>query len=133
MTRVVLDTNVLVSALLSNGAPAAVVDLVTERRIILFYNDNIIAEYWDVLQRAKFDIRSQRVTRLINAIVKNGISAENALTSAIPMPDEDDRKFYDVAKASSAFLITGNLKHFPKEPFIVNPSSFLKLYYLNEQ
>jgi len=42
----------------------------------------------------------------------------------------DDRKFYDVAKASHACLITGNIRHFPKEPFILTPAGFLKEYLL---
>jgi predicted nucleic acid-binding protein len=43
------------------------------------------------------------------------------------MPDEEDRKFYNVAKSSGAFLITGNIKHFPPESFIVTPADFLKV------
>ena len=132
MVKVVIDTNVLVSALLSNGPPAAVADLAAEGRIILFYNDDIIGEYWDVLWRKKFGFHSLQVTRLIDSIVKTGIAVTDTLPSVIPVTDEDDRKFYDVAKASSAFLITGNLKHFPPEPFIVNPSDFLKLYHFIE-
>ena len=45
-----------------------------------------------------------------------------------PMSDEDDRIFYDIAKASHAILLTGNIKHFPLEPFIVSPADFLKEY-----
>lgn len=132
MTKVVLDTNVLVSALLSNGPPAVITDLVAEGKLTLFYNDEIIGEYWDVLRRKKFKFRSSQVSRLIDTIVKAGIAVMDTLLSVIPMPDENDRKFYDVAKVSSAFLITGNLKHFPQEPFIVNSSDFLKLYLLND-
>ena len=132
MIKVVLDTNVLVSALLTNGPPAAIVDLAAEGRIILFYNDDIIEEYWDVLRRTKFNFHTLQVTRLIDAIVKTGIAVTDSLPSDIPMTDEDDRKFYDVAKASSAFLISGNIKHFPQEPFIVNPSDFIKFYHVNK-
>jgi predicted nucleic acid-binding protein len=46
----------------------------------------------------------------------------------MPMKDEDDRKFYDVAKAALAFLITGNIRHFLPEPFIVTPVDFLRRY-----
>jgi hypothetical protein len=44
------------------------------------------------------------------------------------MPDETDRKFYDVASACGALLITGNLKHYPSEPFIISPAGFLAGY-----
>ena len=46
--------------------------------------------------------------------------------SASPMPDEDDRVFYDTAKTAGAYLITGNSKHYPSEPFILTPSVFLE-------
>jgi hypothetical protein len=41
------------------------------------------------------------------------------------MPDESDRVFYDVAKTAGAYLITGNTKHFPQEPFILTPAEFV--------
>jgi len=43
------------------------------------------------------------------------------------LPDESDRIFYDTAKESGSILISGNLKHFPKEPFIMPPVDFLKM------
>ena len=42
--------------------------------------------------------------------------------------DAADRVFYDVAKASEAELITGNIKHYPKEPFIISPAAFMSSY-----
>ena len=128
MNRVVLDTNVLVSSLLANGPPATIVDLVTEGKLIPFYNDLIISEYWYVLQRPKFTFHPTQVSRLVGDIMRIGIAVETNVPSVTPMPDEDDRKFYDVAKSSDAFLITGNIKHFPLEPFIVTPADFLKMY-----
>ena len=53
--------------------------------------------------------------------------SERKQLNITPMPDEDDRKFYDVAKSSGAFLITGNIKHFPSESFIVTPADFLRI------
>jgi hypothetical protein len=43
------------------------------------------------------------------------------------MPDEDDRVFYDTAKTAGAYLIPGNTKHFPQEPFILTPAQFLAM------
>jgi hypothetical protein len=43
------------------------------------------------------------------------------------MIDEDDRVFYDTAKFAGAYLITGNIKHYPAEPFIITPAVFLEL------
>jgi len=128
VNKVVIDTNILVSALLSNGPPAVIMDFIADGILIPFYNDFIIAEYWEVLQRSKFCFHSSRVNRLINSIIKAGLIFEADKPSAMPLPDEDDRIFYDTAKASSSFLITGNKKHFPKETFILSPADFLKQY-----
>ena len=125
--KVVLDTNVLVSSLLANGPPAAIMDLVTESKLTPFYDDFIISEYWRVLQRPKFKFHPSRVSRLIGDIVRIGIAVEANVPDAAPMSDEEDRKFYDVAKSSGAFLITGNIKHFPSESFIVTPADFLRI------
>ena len=43
------------------------------------------------------------------------------------MRDESDRIFYDTAKESKSILISGNLKHFPNEEFIMLPADFLEL------
>jgi putative PIN family toxin of toxin-antitoxin system len=128
MNRVVLDTNVLVSSLLANGPPASIVDLVSEGKLTPFYNDHIISEYWYVLQRPKFKFHPTQISRLIGDIMRIGVAVEAHITNVTPMPDEEDRKFYDVAKSSDAFLITGNIKHFPLEPLIVTPADFLKMY-----
>jgi len=48
-----------------------------------------------------------------------------AKRSTMEMPDESDRKFYDLHKAAGAILITGNIKHFPKEDSIMKPADFL--------
>ena len=128
MIKVVLDTNVLVSSLLSSGSPAAIVDFIAEGKIIPVYNDLILQEYWDVLSRKKFDFHSSQVTRLINDIVRTGIAVESETYGNFKMTDEDDRKFYEAAKKAPAYLVTGNVKHFPSEPFIVTPAHFLTIH-----
>ena len=128
MNKVVLDTNVLVSALLTNGHPAGIVDLIAEGKLRPFYSAPIMNEYLSVLRRSKFDFSPLQISRLIDDIVRAGIAVEVNKPSVFAMTDEDDRKFYDVAKASGAFLITGNKKHFPQKSFIVNPAGFMKLY-----
>ena len=125
MLKAVLDTNVLVSSLLASGPPAAVIDLIADGKVIPFYNDLILMEYWDVLTRKKFNFSSLHVTRLINDIARAGIAIESEQPSNITMIDNDDRIFLDTAKKALAYLITGNIKHFPKESFIVTPAKFL--------
>ena len=126
--KVVLDTNVLVSALLAGGPPAAIADLIANGRLRPFYNDAIIGEYWNVLHRRKFGFQVSHIDRLLGAIIRTGVAVKVSAPSNFPMADEEDRKFYDVAKTSLATLITGNMKHFPKKPFIVTPADFLRTY-----
>jgi predicted nucleic acid-binding protein len=59
--------------------------------------------------------------------VRLGIAVEANIPDVTPIPDEEDRKFYNVAKSSGAFLITGNIKHFPSESFIITPADFLRI------
>ena len=128
MTKVVLDTNILVSSLLTSGPPAEIIDLVADGRIIPFFNDVILQEYWDVLSREKFGFSSFQVTRLIHDIARSGIAVEYKQASIKKIADEDDRVFYDTAVEAQAYLITGNIRHFPPEKFIVTPAQFLSVF-----
>ena len=128
-TKVVLDTNVLISALWSkNGKPAQILTLILSDLLILCYSSEIFQEYQDVLARPHlaFHFKEARVEEIFEKIIGDGLSVV-VKPSSIPFIDEDDRVFYDVAKACGAYLITGNSKHFPDEPFILSPSDFLAL------
>ena len=123
--RTVIDTNVLVSAALSSkGNPAQIMNLISDRKIQLFYCPAILDEYVRVLGYEKLNIMPQTQKSIINAIENLGILIEPT-TSDIFFTDESDRVFYDAAQASGAFLITGNLKHYPADAFIITPADFL--------
>jgi putative PIN family toxin of toxin-antitoxin system len=124
--NVVLDTNILVSSLLTYGPPAVIVDLVADGIVIPFYSNPILQEYWEVLSRKKFGFDSVQVTRLIDDIVRTGIAVEGKSDKNKKVNDED-KVFYDAALDAKAYLITGNIRHFPKESFIVTPAQFLTL------
>jgi len=127
MTNIVIDTNILVSAALSPmGNPAKIADLISQEvNIQVFYSSGILAEYKRVLSYERLNISVQVQTAIINTLKEFGILIEPT-ASVIPLPDEADRIFYDTAKASEAILITGNIKHYPVEPFIMTPADFLK-------
>ena len=127
----VLDTNVLVSALLARkSAPAQVLDEAVDGRIVPLYDDEILAEYEDVLRRDKFPFQEQEVQAVINAICRRGICVE-AEPIDVLLPDPDDVVFYAVVmqkkKEGDAYLVTGNQKHFPREPFIVTPKEMVEI------
>ena len=127
--KVVIDTNVLVSALWSKGGKSAqILTLIINDLLIPCYSGEIIQEYQDVLIRPHlaFHFNEARTEEIIGKIIADGLSVV-AGPGSIPFIDESDRVFYDVTIACGAYLITGNRKHFPDEPFILPPSQFLEL------
>lgn len=125
----VYDTNVLVSALISKQSDTAVVlavESLFNGNVTPLYNDEIIAEYKEVLNLEKFNLPDNLTESIISYIKSNGISSER-LPSAEEFPDPDDIVFYEVAMSKEdTFLITGNTKHFPKSPIVVTPAEFLQ-------
>lgn len=128
----VMDTNVLVSALLSRNDDAATVQVVTKLltgEIVPVYSSFITREYRDVLNRDRFSFSKETVDYLIDAIERFGVSVEPA-SSGIQLPDMNDVPFYEVVlekRSDGAYLVTGNKKHFPKKPFIVTPRELLDI------
>jgi len=127
----VLDTNVLVSALLIEGStPWRLMDMVFSKCVIPLFNDDILAEYEDVLRRKKFGFLESDIKEMIDFIKRWGLRVEAAPVDVV-MSDMDDIIFYAVVMEKraqdDAYLVTGNLKHFPKEPFIVTPKEMLDI------
>lgn len=135
MIYAVIDTNVLVSALITHNPEAAtakVVRLLLEREFIPMYDEDIIAEYEDVLHRVKFPILPETADALISYIIENGMEASR-INYDEPMPDEDDRVFLEVALSKEdSFLVTGNQKHYPASTRIITPAQFLEVYQQRE-
>lgn len=130
MIYAVIDTNVFVSAFLSqhsNAATAQVVSAISDNGICPLYNQDIIAEYKDVFCRPKFGFPSQVVDSILNKIQAIGISV-NRVHSSEYFPDTDDIVFYEVALSKEdAYLVTGNTKHFPNTPIVVTPSEMVEI------
>lgn len=126
--KVVLDTNILVSALWSaDGNPNRITHLIPEQKIIPCYCEAILLEYRSVLNRPAFKFTAEQVDELLSKLAKFG-EYYDVQKSDIVLPDESDRVFYDTAKTSNAILITGNTKHYPSENFIKTPVEFLTTF-----
>ena len=134
----VLDTNVIVSALLSSKADAATVQVLQKLFSDSFcpvISKEIMAEYTEVLHRAKFHFSPAIVEDLLFAIEEKAEYVIPASTGAI-LPDMKDLPFYEVVmekRADDAYLVTGNQKHFPAEPFIVTAREFLEILEQDEK
>ena len=129
----VIDTNVLVSAMLKwNSVPGNVMELVFDGPIIPVYNAEILKEYREVLSRPKFHLTKEIVGDVLENLENRGISVD-ADTLDIVLPDPKDRVFYEVVfeerKTEDAYLVTGNIKHFPVETFIVTPRKMLEIVF----
>jgi len=113
--RIVLDTNVWVSGLLSPyGPPAEVVGMVVAGAVTLCVDARILVEYEQVLARPRFGFAQDAVAALIGFV-----EAESLHVAATPwteaLPDPDDAPFLEVALAGgAACLVTGNVVQFPK-------------------
>ena len=127
----VLDTNVLVSAMLKAGSvPGQVIAEAMGGDIIPVVNDAILAEYEDVLNRAKFRFNKRAVKVFLDELRKRAVYAEEGIIEEI-IPDPKDVVFYAVLmekrKEEEAYLVTGNLKHFPMRTYIVTPREMLDI------
>jgi len=126
----VLDTNVLVSAMLSPGKTCdQLVRQAVAARIEVCYSTAVMAEYLDVLSRPGFAFAPVAVDALLDWIERDGLLVQPPVLP--PLPDPADTKFLEAAVGAGApYLVTGNLKHFPRSPYkgigILKPADFLK-------
>lgn len=130
---IVLDTNVVVSGLLSPfGAPGEIVRMVASGALEICYDARILSEYRGVLSRPKFSFDQVHVDYLLDQIIACGhIVGARPLVERLT--DPDDESFLETALAGKArYLVTGNLKHFPAKKRqgvpVVSPAEFLNVY-----
>jgi putative PIN family toxin of toxin-antitoxin system len=114
MIRVVLDTNIIVSALLQPlGPPAQVFQLALGGVLQVCVTGAIYTEYEEVIRRPRFQRSEETISAALLAIREQGHWVRPS-TTVRACTDPDDDIFLECAEAAEAsFLITGNLKHFP--------------------
>ena len=120
----VIDTNVIVAALLSKKSDTAtvkVINAIFSGDIVPLYHREIIEEYDEVLHRSKFHLKDETIWKVLSAIQKFGIEVFPEPTGEI-LIDMDDLIFYEIAlTVTGSYLVTGNQKHYPIKKFIVSP------------
>jgi len=136
MHRVILDTNIIVSALISDGYPSLIIEeIIFAEKAILCISEKVFSEYTSVLSRDKFlkypefKINADIVLSTINLLAEKyepGISV-NVIT------DEADNRLLELAIAAKAdYLITGNIRHFKLSEFegtkIISPKNYFDLF-----
>jgi putative PIN family toxin of toxin-antitoxin system len=129
---VVVDTNVLVSALISSaGNESFVISAVASGVLTPFYSNEILEEYRLVLSRTRFGFEETILEQLFLLLSTRGTRIAPREDTTVLSPDPDDRKFILCSlEASADFLVTGNRKHFPQAQYgktaVVNARELLE-------
>ncbi len=135
MIYAVVDTNVYVSSFISKNPQSPtkkVIEMMLDGTITPLYDEDILKEYDEVLKRKKFKVKETEVDRIINYVREYGIPTSRT-SFPEPMPDETDRVFFEITlTVEESFLVTGNLKHYPRKPQVVTPAEFLNLFESNQ-
>ena len=131
MIKVVIDTNVVVSANLVDAGPsAAILSLAIKKKIQMFISPAVLAEYEEVLNRPRLKFAPNRIKDFL-AVIRSTSELVNPIITVKISSDESDNRFYECAdEASADYLITGNTDDFPKDhgaTKIITPRDFLDL------
>lgn len=131
MRLAVFDTNVIVSAGIRPGAPPAtlVMDWALEGQIQLVTCPSIVAEYLTVVRRAKF-FRYRFPPQWLEFLIDESLHLPDPPPWPHPLPDPADAPFLALSHASGAWLVTGNLRHFPASAnqgvTVLSPAEYLR-------
>ncbi|MDR1131869.1 MAG: putative toxin-antitoxin system toxin component, PIN family [Oscillospiraceae bacterium] len=131
MIKAVLDTNVLLSALLAaDGEPARILDMILNGSALICYDSRIILEYREVLSLPELPFRQRDAGILLDTVTRIGVSI---LAEPLEMrfPDAGDKKFLEVAQSAGAYLVTGNNRHYPEDKSTLSPAEFMEHLYIH--
>ena len=129
--RVVLDTNVIVSAVLTtHGVCAQILDMLTEGVFGIYVDDRILSEYDSVLRRPQLHLIPDDAAEIMEWI-RSVAEPVGAVPLPAELPDPGDMPFLEVAASTGAILVTGNTRHYPKRSrvgiIVLSPREFLEL------
>ena len=127
----VIDTNVVVSSMLKKeSVPWLIMNMVDENTIIPLLNQDILNEYIEVITRNKFNFSEASINEIVNRIKEKAIFIEKEQTLE-DFIDKDDIVFFEIVMSArstmDAYLITGNMEHYPIRSYIVTPAQMLEI------
>lgn len=127
----VIDTNVIVSSMLkANSIPWQIMKFIKENTIIPLLNAEILNEYIEVITKNKFNFEKTSIEKVISTLKEKAIfiSKEETIEQFI---DKDDIVFFEIVLSArstmDAYLITGNMKHYPIRSYIVTPAQMIEI------
>ena len=135
----IIDTNVLVSALFKKyvdnerkikSNPSIILDYVKDGVIVPYINAEIMLEYAEVLSRKNLGFKKENIIEIIDSLLRKSKYGEKAITD-FDFKDKNDAVFYEVTlcvrEETDAYLVTGNIKDFPREPYVVSPKEMIDI------
>ena len=133
----VIDTNVVVSSMLKKeSVPWLIMNMVDENTIIPLLNQDILNEYIEVITRNKFSFSEDSINEIVNRIKEKAIFIEKEQTLE-DFIDKDDIVFFEIVMSvrsiMDAYLITGNMKHYPIRSYVVTPAQMLEIIEKDKQ
>ena len=112
--RAVIDTNVLVSALINpKGTPARLVNEIRTLTLTPVVSQAVLEEYGEVLRRPQFNFPLTIVNELLDDMVALALHIRPDAVLPASLPDPDDAPFIAVARTAACPIVTGNARHFP--------------------
>lgn len=128
----VIDTNILVSALLSSTSgpnPFIILESIYNGKVKPLYDSKILEEYENVLSRQKFHFSPSQIKLVLQSIIEFGREInERVDIIGENFPDPKDIMFYEIRMAmDDSYLVTGNIRHFPIKPFVVTPLQMVEI------
>lgn len=131
-----IDTNVVVSYMLKpNSIPGDIINNVINGTIKPIISEEIIDEYEEVLKRNNFNFDNNKIDNVINLFKTKSYYFERIETYE-EFVDKKDIVFYEIVMASrkvyNTYLVTGNTRHFPFKPYVVNPREMINIIQNNK-
>src|SRR5258707_361298 len=131
MLKAVLDTNVVVSAHLTADDPASLIfRLALSRYFQSFFSEELFEEFSEVLLRKKFTLDAKEVAQSLRAFRASGVLVTPRNRIAIARDFDDDKVLECAVKAQADYIVTANIRDFPKQYLgvsVVLPRAFLNL------
>ena len=130
--RAVIDTNVVISGFIApfgRGAAAAIDQLIVLGAVRACYNESVIAEYRNVARYeklAKYGIDLDGFEAFLEALADQGCYVSPPHLD-VDVPDEDDRRFYEISEAAGCPIVTWNAKDYPEDAWLIDPAAFVEM------
>ncbi len=105
MSRVVLDTNVLVSAVISESKPRGLLNKGIDGQFTIVMSDQILKELVRVLRRPKFETSEDEIQRIVTALIQSGEVVEVTSNFEVVKDDPDDDAILNTAYGGHAEMI----------------------------